>query len=181
MKLNKKKQKKIRFSNLLFCLSFFLFIPYNLSSEEGFSCKTKKQSGLSNLGGEHKEILNYLGLTDFEVKFSRSREDIFRSESEQLKINKYYIPKNSHFIELFLSKTTGEIEIFECTWLFNINKSKINEKSFNCLGKKSKSMFSIDIDGNFIYSSRFNKFGKLRSNSKVYHSLFGSCRYIKNN
>ena len=85
MKLNKKKQKKIRFSNLLFCLSFFLFIPYNLSSEEGFSCKTKKQSGLSNLGGEHKEILNYLGLTDFEVKFSRSREDIFRSESEQLR------------------------------------------------------------------------------------------------
>ena len=153
-----------------------LFIPYSLFSEETFNCKTKKQSGLSNLGGEHKEILNYLGLSDFNIKFSRSREEIFRSESEYLKINKQYIPKNSHFIELLLSKSTGEFESFECTWLFNINKSKLNEKEFNCLEKKNKSMFSFDSEGNFIYSSRFNEFGKLRSKSKVYHSLFGSCK-----
>ena len=154
----------------------FFCIPYNLSSKESFNCKTKKQSGLSNLGGEHKEILNYLGLSNFKIKFSRSREEIFRSESEYLKINKHYIPKNSHFIELLLSKSTGEFESFECTWLFNINISKINEKNFNCLEKKNKSMFSFDSDKNFVYSSRFNQFGKLRSKSKVYHSLFGSCR-----
>ena len=154
----------------------FFYASYSLSSEESFNCKTKKQSGLSNLGGEHKEILNYLGLSDFKIKFSRSREEIFRSESEYLKINKQYIPKNSHFIELLLSKSTGEFESFECTWLFNINKSKLNEKEFNCLEKKNKSMFSFDSEGNFIYSSRFNEFGKLRSKSKVYHSLFGSCK-----
>ena len=147
-----------------------------LSSEESFNCKTKKQSGLSNLGGEHKEILNYLGLADFKLYFSRRREYIFRTESEHLKINKHYIPKNSHFIELLLSKSTGEFESFECTWLFNINISKINEKDFNCLEKKNKSMFSFDSDKNFVYSSRFNQFGKLRSKSKVYHSLFGSCK-----
>ncbi len=174
MKLKKKKQKKIKFS--IFFLTFFLLIPFNLSSKESFDCKTKKQSGLSNLGGEHKEILEYLGLNTFKIKFSRSREDIFRSESELLNINKNYIPKNSHFIELLLSKSTGEFEIFECTWLFNINKSKINEKSFNCLEKDDKAMFSFDSNRDFLYSSRFNKFGRLRSESKVYHSLFGSCR-----
>ena len=176
MKLKMKKQKKIRFSNVFIFFLMFFYIPWNLFSEENFNCKTKKQSGLSNLGGEHKEILNHLGLTEFKIKFSRGRKDIFRSESEYLKINKYYIPKNSHFIELLLSKSTGEFEIFECTWLFNINKNKINEKNFNCLEKKNKSMFSLDSDKNFVYSSRFNQFGKLRSNSKVYHSLFGSCR-----
>ena len=176
MRLNKKKQKKIRFSNLFIFFLIFFSAPYSLSSEESLNCKTKKQSGLSNLGGEHKEILNYLGLSDFKIKFSRSREEIFRSESEYLKINKQYIPKNSHFIELLLSKSTGEFESFECTWLFNINKSKLNEKEFNCLEKKNKSMFSFDSEGNFIYSSRFNEFGKLRSKSKVYHSLFGSCK-----
>ena len=154
----------------------FVYIPYCLSSEESFNCQTKKQSGLSNLGGEHKEILNYLGLTDFKIKLSRSREDIFRSESEYLKANKNYIPKNSHFIELILSKSTGEFESFECTWLFNINKSKINEKDFSCLEKKNRSMFSLDSNRNFIYSSRFNQFGELRRKSKVLHSLFGSCR-----
>ena len=77
---------------------------------------------------------------------------------------------------LLLSKSTGEFESFECTWFFNINKSKLNEKDFNCLEKKNKSMFSFDSERNFIYSSRFNQFGKLRSKSKVYHSLFGSCR-----
>jgi len=174
MKLKKRKQKKIKFS--IFFLIYFLLLPLNSSSEESFNCNTKKQSGLSNLGGEHKKILSYLGLTDFKIKFSRSREDILRSESEHLKINKNYIPKNSHFIELLLFKSTGEYEIFECTWLFNINKSKINEKSFNCLEKEDKAMFSLDSDKNFVYSSRFNKFGKLRSNSKVYHSLFGICR-----
>ena len=176
MRLNKKKQKKIRFSNLFIFFLTFFYIPYSLSSEENFNCKTKNQSGLSNLGGEHKEILNYLGLSNFKIKFSRSREEIFRSESEYLKINKHYITKNSHFIELILSKSTGEFESFECTWLFNINISKINEKNFNCLEKKNKSMFSFDSDKNFVYSSRFNQFGKLRSKSKVYHSLFGSCR-----
>ena len=110
------------------------------------------------------------------IKFSRSREEIFRSESEHLKVNKNYIPKNSHFIELILSKSTGEFESFECTWLFNINKNRLNEKDFNCLEKKNKSMVSFDSEGNFIYSSRFNKFGELRSKSKVYHSLFGSCK-----
>ena len=154
----------------------FFSVPFSLSSEESLNCKTKKQSGLSNLGGEHKEILNYLGLADFKIKFSKSREDIFRSETENLKINKQYIPKNSHFIELLLSKSTGEFESFECTWLFNINKSKINEKDFSCLEKKNRSMFSLDSNRNFIYSSRFNQFGELRRKSKVLHSLFGSCR-----
>jgi len=177
MKLKKKKQKKIKFSKfLIFFLILFFHIPFNLSSEESFDCKTNKQSGLSNLGGEHKEILDYLGLNNFKIKFSRSREDIFRTESELLSINKYYIPKNSHFIKLLLSKSTGEFEIFECTWLFNIKKSKINEKSFNCLEKKDKGMFSFDSEKNFLYSSKFNKFSKLRGKSKVYHSLFGICR-----
>jgi len=176
MRLNKKKQKKIRFNNLFIFFLILFYIPYSLSSEESFNCKTKKQSGLSNLGGEHKEILNYLGLSDFKIKFSRSRKEIFRSESEYLKTNKQYIPKNSHFIELLLSKSTGEFESFECTWLFNINKSKINEKDFSCLEKKNRSMFSLDSNRNFIYSSRFNQFGELRRKSKVLHSLFGSCR-----
>ena len=176
MRLNKKKQRKIKFSSLIIFFLKFFYASYSLSSEESFNCKTKKQSGLSNLGGEHKEILNYLGLADFKIKFSRSREEIFRSESEHLKVNKNYIPKNSHFIELILSKSTGEFESFECTWLFNINKNRLNEKDFNCLEKKNKSMVSFDSDKNFIYSSRFNQFGRLRIKSKVYHSLFGSCK-----
>ena len=174
MKLKKRKQKKIKFS--IFFLIFFLLSPLNLSSEESFNCNTKKQSGLSNLGGEHKEILSYLGLTNFKIKFSRSREDILRSESEHLKINKNYIPKNSHFIELLLFKSTGEYERFECTWLFNINKSKINEKSFNCLENEDKAMFSLDSEKNFVYSSGFDKVGQLGGSGKVYHALFGICK-----
>ena len=177
MKLRKKKQKKIKSSSFfIFFLLILFHIPLNLNSEEILDCKTKKQSGLSNLGGEHKEILDYLGLNNFTIKFSRSREDIYKSESELLKIKKNYIPKNSHFIELLLSKSSGEFETFECTWLFNIIENKVNEKSFNCLERENKAMFSFDSKKNFLYSSRFNKFGKLRGNSKVYHSLFGICR-----
>ena len=75
----------------------FFSVPYSLSSEESLNCKTKKQSGLSNLGGEHKEILNYLGLADFKIKFSKSREDILDLRQKNLKINKQYIQKFSFY------------------------------------------------------------------------------------
>ena len=43
-------------------------------------------------------------------------------------------------------------------------------KKILAVWRKNKSMFSFDSDKNFIYSSRFNQFGKLRSKSKVCHS-----------
>ena len=177
MKLKRKKQKRIKFKTLtFFLLLFFLYFPSDLFSEENFFCSTKKQSGLSNLGGEHKEIIKYLGLNTFNIKLSRSRKDIFKSEFKRLSVNKSYIPKNSHFIKLTLSKSNGEFEIFTCTWLFNIKKNEINQKSFNCLENENEAIFSFDSKKNFIYSSKFSDYGKLRVKSRVYHSLLGSCK-----
>ena len=126
-----------------------MYFPSDLFSEENFFCSTKKQSGLSNLGGEHKEIIKYLGLNTFNIKLSRSRKDIFKSEFKRLSVNKSYIPKNSHFIKLTLSKSNGESEIFTCTWLFNIKKNEINQKVLIVWRMKMKLYFHLIVKKEF--------------------------------
>ncbi len=153
-----------------------MFTPFILICEEKLICKTNYQSGLNNLGGDHKEILSFLGLNKFNVDLSRTRKSIYKTELENLKKNKNYIPKSSHFIEILITNSKGRIEIFECTWIFNIKINKINEKNFSCLEKKNReTLFSLEANNKFVYSSKFSYFNKLRKNSNVYHSLFGEC------
>lgn len=181
MKSKKKKLKQTKFNFLCFLLILTIF-PFFINAEKNYICTTKKQSGLSNLGGEHKEILKYLGLEKFQIKFSQSRNEIFENESKLLKLNDLYIPKISHFIELIIIKPLNNLEVLNCTWLHSIKKNKINDNSFNCVESNNETLFSFDSNLNFVYSSRFNNFGELRQNSKVYHSLFGDCKKtFKNN
>ena len=43
-------------------------------------CKTKNQSGLDFIGKDHKEIIKFLGLENFTIKLSRSREEIIKNQ-----------------------------------------------------------------------------------------------------
>ena len=163
----------------MFFFLIIIFLVKTVFSAENFVCITKGHNGLNYLGGEYKEILDYLGLRKFKISISRDRKQIYENERSMLDSNQYYIPKNSHFIELMILKSDGNLYVMNCSWLFNINKDSINDGAFNCLEKSAKkAMFSLDNNLNFIYSSKFLKVDR-KKNRNVYHSLLGSCEKSK--
>ena len=166
---------------------FFLFLSFlNIdlanSNEIIFSCQTQKQSGLDFLGKDYDEIVTFLGLKTFKVKFSRSRDDIVRS----LKSNKKLSLKSSHFIDLTIIKSNSEIEGMNCSWRFDIRYDRKEDRLFTCMDRETKTkVFDIDFAGNFVYSSSFPEFYYVDKEKKDFrstlHSLFGKCIEKKNN
>ena len=161
-------------------MRFFLIILILLNkialTNDSFFCKTQKHNGLSYLGGEYEEILEYLGLKKFKISISRDRMKIYENEMSMLQTNSSYIAKTSHFIDLLILKSDGNFYAMNCSWLFKINESSIKDGVFNCMEKSDKkAIFTLDYDLNFVYSSKFLKI-KGRENTDIYHSLMGKCK-----
>ncbi len=155
----------------------FILSPIFIKSEEILECTTKKNIGLHFLGSEYEKILNYLGLKNFKIKLSRSRKDINLQEKNKQSKNNNYIPKTSHFFEIVIIKSSGYPIPMHCSWVYDIRYNKINDKDFNCVGFPEKDrVFSLDFNGNFMYSSRFEEFLQNKKKNKTLHSLIGVCK-----
>ena len=64
-----------------------------------------------------------------------------------------------------------------CSWIFDIRVSNIKEKDFNCVGHPNNDrVFSLNYNGNFMYSSKFDEYFKKKKNTKTLHSLIGKCK-----
>ena len=56
-----------------------------------------------------------------------------------------------------------------CSWVYDIRYNKINDKDFNCVGFPEKDrVFSLDFNGNFMYSSRFDEFLQNKKKIKLF-------------
>ena len=89
-------------------LTFFIYciVVHNLFASQLMQCKTEKQSGLNFIGKDHKQILSFLGLDNFSIKLSRTRDKIIQ--------NQYNLAEG-------LKKLNDKIEVL----LENSNKKKI--------------------------------------------------------
>ena len=155
----------------------FVLSPFFINSEEILECTTKKHIGLNFLGSDYEKILNYLELKSFKIKLSRNREDIRLQEKKKQSENNNYFPKTSHFFEIIVLKSSGYPIPMHCSWVYDIRYNKINEKDFNCVGFPEKDrVFSLDFNGNFMYSSRFEEFLPDKKKNKTLHSLIGICK-----
>tara|TARA_B100000963_G_C22559754_1_gene640770 strand:+ start:524 stop:1012 length:489 start_codon:yes stop_codon:yes gene_type:complete len=155
----------------------FLFLPQFVKSYEILECTTKKHIGLNFLGSDYGEILNHLKLKNFKIKLSRSRKDISLQEKNEQSKNNNYSPKTSHFFEIVIIKSSGYPIPMHCSWVYDVRYNKINEKDFNCMGFPDKDrVFSLDFNGNFMYSSRFDEFLQNKKKNKTLHSLIGVCK-----
>ena len=140
-------------------------------------CNTEKHIGLNFLGKDYEKILDYLKLKNFVIKISRNREEIFKQEKLRTNKSKKYFPKTSHFIEIILIKSSGYAIPMHCSWIFDIRIGDIKEKDFNCVGHPNNDrIFSLDYDGNFMYSSKFDEYFKNKKDIKTLHSLIGKCK-----
>jgi len=166
----------------IFLLFFFFCHP--LYSEYFYDCKTTAHNGLEFLGNDYGEIINYLGLSDFKIKLSRSREDIIKEQDEERKNKKkIFFPKYSHFFELIIIKASGYPDVMHCSWMHDIRFDKKENRKFNCVEEPNKKdVFSLDFSGNFIYSSSFDEIETEEQSQnierKTLHSLFGKCKKI---
>ena len=63
-------------------LTFFIYciVVHNLFASQLMQCKTEKQSGLNFIGKDHKQILGFLGLDNFSIKLSRTRDKIIQNQ-----------------------------------------------------------------------------------------------------
>ena len=106
--------------------------------------------------------------------------DIYKNEIKKKDANEAYLPKTSHFIEIVLIKSSGYPIPMHCSWLFDIRYNKKDEKNFNCMGvPENDRVFSLDFNGNFMYSSSFNEFfenNSVNNERKTLHSLIGNCK-----
>lgn len=158
-------------------LLLFFFISSISYAEEILHCETKKHIGLNFLGNDYDKILKYLELKNFKIKLTRNREDILNQEKINKKNSNF--PKTSHFLEIVLIKSSGYPIPMHCSWFFDIRYNKIEEKDFNCIGfPKNDRVFSLDFDGNFMYSSKFDEFFENKKLSRTLHSLIGKCEKI---
>ncbi|MEE2695242.1 MAG: hypothetical protein VX976_02670 [Pseudomonadota bacterium] len=155
-------------------------MSFSIQAEEILECSTTKHIGLNFLGKDYNHILDHLKLRNFEIKLSRSRDDVYKNEIQKKDANKAYIPKTSHFIEIVIIKSSGYPIPMHCSWLFDIRYNNKNEKNFNCMGvPENDKVFSLDFKGNFMYSSSFNEFVENKSiakERKTLHSLIGNCK-----
>jgi hypothetical protein len=159
---------------------FLFFLSFSIQAEEILECSTNKHIGLNFLGNDYDRILDHLNLKNFEIKLSRSRDDIYKNEIKKKDANEAYLPKTSHFIEIVLIKSSGYPIPMHCSWLFDIRYNKKDEKNFNCMGvPENDRVFSLDFNGNFMYSSSFNEFfenNSVNNERKTLHSLIGNCK-----
>ena len=83
----------------------------------------------------------------------------------------------SHFFEIVLIKSSGYPYPMRCSWVYDVKQSKIEDNDFNCIGvPENNKVFSLDFNGNFMYSSKFEEFTKNKRNNKTLHSLIGTCK-----
>ena len=117
----------------------FFFFSHPLFSEDYYHCKTTAHNGLEFLGKDYGEIINYLGLGDFKIKLSRSREDIIREQNEERKNKKkQFFPKYSHFFELIIIKASGYPDVMHCSWMYDVRfDKKENRNTPICFPKNS--------------------------------------------
>lgn len=159
----------VKFLIPLFFLSHFVF------SEEILKCNTNSNIGLNFLGKDYEKILDYLHLKKFKIKLSRNRSDIILQEKNKLKKN--HSPKTSHFFEIVIIKSSGYPIPMHCSWVHDLRNSKIEDNDFNCIGvPENDKVLSLDFNGNFMYSSKFEEFAKNGRNNKTLHSLIGKCK-----
>ena len=168
---------------IFFTLLFYTFIVDSLFGTQLMQCKTKNQSGLDFIGKDHKEIIKFLGLENFTIKLSRSREEIIQNQITLDKLEtKPSKLKNVHFSEIIIMKSNGYPMVFHCSWRFNLKLNKINQNSYECIEQKNnKDLFSLDYLGNFSLSSSFEE-SILKTNKKktgTLHSIFGKCENKK--
>ena len=166
-------------------LTFFIYciVVHNLFASQLMQCKTEKQSGLNFIGKDHKQILSFLGLDNFSIKLSRTRDKIIQNQTYLDNLNTSQSKlKNVHFLEILILKSNGYPQVFHCSWRFNLKLNKINENPFECIEQKDKKdLFSLDFFGNFSLSSRFDALNmkeKFKKNSTL-HSIFGKCEIKK--
>ena len=165
---------------IFFTVLVYLVLIDPLSGSQTMKCKTKKQSGLDFIGKDHEQIINSLGLKDFSIRLSRTREEIVQY---QINLNKLKSKpsklKNVHFLEIIIMKSNGYPQVFHCSWRFNLKLNKINENSYECIEQKNKKdLFSLDYLGNFSLSSTFEFNVSEKKNQKkreTLHSIFGKC------
>ena len=155
---------------------FCFFFPLSICADVLLKCETHKHIGLNFLGKDYNQILNHLQLKKFNIKLTRSRENIFEQEKTNLENNRS--SKSSHFIEIVLIKSSGYLIPMHCSWIFDIRSDKINQRDFSCIGHPNNDrVFSLDFNGNFMYSSKFEEFFKnKKKNNKTLHSLIGICK-----
>ena len=157
-----------------FLIPLFFLSPFVLS-EEILNCNTNSNIGLNFLGKDYEKILDYLHLKKFKIKLSRNRSDIILQEKNKLKKN--HSPKTSHFFEIVIIKSSGYPIPMHCSWVYDSRISKIEDNDFNCIGvPDNDKVFSLDFNGNFMYSSKFEEFTKNGRNNKTLHSLIGKCK-----
>ncbi len=151
---------------------FLYFLSFSAFSEEILNCSTEKHIGLNFIGKDYDEILSYLELKDFKIRLSRKRLDIYKQEKKNLEIK--ISPKTSHFFEILILKSSGHTIPLHCSWFFDIRRDNLKEKDFNCVGHpENDKIFSLDFEGNFMYSSKFESI--IKKKNKTLHSLIGKC------
>ena len=164
---------------IFFLLFFFWDVAKTNDGYYLYSCKTSSQSGLNFLGKDHDKILKFLGMKNFRIKLERNREDILSSLQLERNQQKKYSPKSSHFIDLTVLKSNGQLEGMNCSWRFDIRFDKLEDRLFNCVDRQTnKNIFNLDFAGNFIYSSSFPEFYYQENNknsNQALHSIFGKC------
>ena len=65
----------------------------------------------------------------------------------------------------------------QCSWVYDVRFSNIEDKNFNCISlPENDKVLSLDFNGNFMYSSKFEEFTRNESNNKTLHSLIGKCK-----
>ena len=157
-----------------FLIPFILFSSLAFSKEI-LDCNKNSHIGLNFLGKDYEKILDYLHLKKFKIKLSRNRSDIILQEKNKLKKN--HSPKTSHFFEIVIIKSSGYPIPMHCSWVHDLRNSRIEDNDFNCIGvPENDKVLSLDFDGNFMYSSKFEEFAKNRRNNKTLHSLIGKCK-----
>ena len=157
-----------------FLIPFILFSSLAFSKEI-LDCNTNSHIGLNFLGKDYEKILSYLHLKEFKIRLSRNRSDIILQEKNNL--NKNHSPKTSHFFEIVIIKSSGYPIPMQCSWVYDVRFSNIEDKNFNCISlPENDKVLSLDYNGNFMYSSKFEEFTRNESNNKTLHSLIGKCK-----
>ena len=152
-----------------------------LQANELMECITQRQSGFHFLGKDYYEIIKYLGLERFTISISRNRKDIIENQkraSQSTSDKNLANIKNVHFLELIITNSKNNPNVFYCSWRYRANVDKISDNNYECIEQKEKKdLFSLDYTGNFSYSSTFELLNKNSRNTL--HSIFGECKKIK--
>ncbi len=153
---------------------FLLFFPLSVHTKVLLTCETHKHVGLNFFGNDFNEILDHVKLKKFDIKLTSTRKKIFEREKKKLKKN---VPlKTSHFIEIVLIRSSGYAIPMHCSWIFDVRNDQISQRDFNCIGyPKNDRILSLDYNGNFMFSSKFDEFFPNKRNQTL-HSLLGICK-----